>query len=218
MKAFLLLNGQSPSELPDLQQYVKVYCTDGAYAFLEQNRIQPDYVIGDFDSVDKNNIPVEIETIKTINQDFTDFHKCLQIIHKQKYTAIDVYGATGKENDHFLGNLTTAHHFKESLEITFIDDYSTFFFTKKEVILNEVNKKIISLYPFPKATNVQSEGLYYPLNGMDLNITQQIGTRNHAIQNQVKITYDDGDLIVFVSNDRLSQEALDYKEEINAKK
>lgn len=215
MKAFLLINGNPPKELPELQEYAKIYCTDGAYAHLLQNKIRPDFVIGDFDSIQEDDISPKVEKIKRIDQDFTDFHKCLQVIQEHGFTAVDVYGSTGSEHDHFLGNLTTAHQFKDELNITFLDDYSIFFFTEKQIELEGVKRRMISLYPFPKATQVESEGLFYPLKGMDLDITQHIGTRNHATQKNVKITYKEGDLLVFISKYKISKKDLAYKEGIS---
>lgn len=215
MKALLLINGKPPKHLPELEQYDKVYCTDGAYLHFAKKNIIPDYVIGDFDSVKETEIPSSVQVLKRMDQDFTDFHKCLEVILSHGLKNVDVYGSTGSEHDHFLGNLTTAHHFKDKLAITFLDDYSTFFFAKKEVVLKDVKDRIISLYPFPTATKVRSQGLFYPLNEMDLSITQKIGTRNHATEEEVKITYASGDLMIFVSKYRLSDKELDYKDKIN---
>ena len=199
MKALLIINGQPPREMPDPKIYDKIYCTDGAYAYLLGQQIRPDYVIGDFDSVSADDVSPFVEIIERPDQDFTDFDKSLQLIEEHGYEQVDVYGSTGQENDHFLGNLSTALQYKDRLDITFYDDYSIFFFTDKNIELEGVKDRIISLIPFHKATNVFSKGLKFPLVKMDLEMGKQIGTRNLAIEDNVEISYTTGELLVFIS-------------------
>ena len=200
MKALLIINGQPPQEMPDVSNYEKIYCTDGAYAFLLGKQIRPDYVIGDFDSVSIDDISPFVEVLERPDQDFTDFEKSLQIIEEHGYDAVDVYGSTGQESDHFLGNLSTALEFKDRLNITFYDDYSIFFFADKSIELEGVQKRIISLIPFHKAKKVNSKGLKFPLNDLDLRLGKRMGTRNYASEDVVEISYESGELIVFISN------------------
>lgn len=214
-KAFLLINGNPPKELPNMEDYQRIFCTDGAYTHLLGRKIRPDVVIGDFDSISEFDVSSQVKVIKKINQDFTDFYKCLEVIVEEGFEEVDVYGSTGLEHDHFLGNLTTAFQFKDKIKITFYDDFSKFYFTDKKVYLTDIKDRIISLYPFPKATNVQSKGLFYPLNGMSLDITNTIGTRNHSIANDVEITYEDGELLLFISQYTLTKEEIEYKDQIN---
>ena len=199
MKALLLINGLPPRELPDLEQYDRIYCTDGAYAHLLAKRIRPDYVIGDFDSVEVEDISPFVNIIVRPDQDFTDFDKCLQVIENHGFAEVDVYGSTGLEHDHFLGNISTALEYKKRLDITFYDDYSIFFFTSKNIELEGVKDHVISLLPFPVAKNVNSSGLMYALDGMDLKFGSRVGTRNIALEDTVEITYEKGNLLVFIS-------------------
>ena len=48
---------------------------------------------------------------------FTDFEKALKIIVEQGFETVDVFAANGLEQDHFLGNLTTALKSNESEKI-----------------------------------------------------------------------------------------------------
>ena len=194
-RVFLLLNGEKPKNVPTISDYDLVCATDGAYQYLKENNIKPDFISGDFDSLEK--IPTTVETIHTPNQDFTDFDKILQIIYDKNYSTIDVFGASGKEQDHFLGNLHTALRWKEKLEITFFDDSGSYFFSGKKLTLSNCVNSTISLIPFPKATCITTKGLLYPLTNDDLNFGDKIGTRNKAIENKVTIEFKTGELLVF---------------------
>src|SRR5210317_196358 len=103
-KVFLLIDGERPKQLPDFSSYDLVCATDGAYRFLAENNVTPDFISGDFDALES--LPTHIEAIPTPDQDYTDFEKILRILHNKGFVNIDVYGASGKEQDHFLGNLS----------------------------------------------------------------------------------------------------------------
>jgi thiamine pyrophosphokinase len=197
-KVFLLLNGKTPKKLPNLSDYDIVCATDGAYHFLEENKIIPDFVSGDLDSSEE--IPENIKVIHTPNQDFTDFDKILQILFDKGYFLIDIYGASGKEQDHFIGNLHTAIQWKKKLKLTFYDNYSRYFLADKNTTISNCNNKIISLIPLPKATNIITKGLLYQLNNEDLIFGKRIGTRNKAIKDDIDINYKDGDLFIFINH------------------
>ena len=195
---FLLLNGEPPKKLPNFSKYEVICATDGAYHFLEENKIRPNFISGDFDSIE--NLPKDIEVIHTPNQDFTDFDKILQILYEKGFKNVDVFGASGKEQDHFLGNLHTTIQWKDKLNLTFFDNHSRYFLADKNTeILNSVDKTI-SLVPFPEATNIITKGLQYPLQDEKLTFGQRIGTRNKAIKNKVEISFKTGELFIFINH------------------
>lgn len=197
-KVFLLLNGTPPTKIPSLHEYNLICATDGAYAFLEKNKIVPDFISGDFDSL--TTIPHNIEAIHTPNQDFTDFDKILKILHEKGFKNIDVFGANGEEQDHFLGNLHTAIQWKERLKLTFFDDFSCYFLANNMLKITDCKHRIISLIPFPKAVGITTKGLQYPLLKEELSFGTRIGTRNKAVENEVEISFETGNLFVFINH------------------
>ena len=194
---FLLLNGEQPNQLPDLSAYSLVCATDGAYRYLEQNEIVPDFISGDFDSLGHQ--PEGIEVINTPDQDFTDFDKVLQLLFDKGYSDIHIYGASGKEQDHFLGNLHTAIQWNGKLNLTFFDNYGYYLLADKQMTLSNIKGKTVSLVPFPEATGIITHGLQYPLMGETLTFGQRIGTRNVAQADEVNLSFGTGHLFVFVN-------------------
>lgn len=201
-KVVLFINGDPPKSLPNVEEYTFIACTDGAFHYLKQLDFPSeklDFISGDFDShsgADEN--VYEDKFIYTPDQNKTDFHKALDIILEKGYQNIDVFGGSGGEQDHFLGNLTVAYSFKENLNIKFYDEFSEYFFVPKSVVLKNVKDKLISLYPFPTAENITTKGLNWSLNNENLSVTTRIGTRNFAIEDEVSIQYEKGDLLVFI--------------------
>ena len=197
-KVFLLLNGDKPKHLPNLDEYKLICATDGAYKYLEENNVSPNFVTGDFDSL--TNFPKEIEFIETPDQDFTDFDKILQILFDKGFYHIDVYGASGAEQDHFLGNLHTAIQWQHKLKLTFFDNYSTYFLADKVTSIKNGKEKIVSLIPFPEAKQISTQGLQYPLKKENLTFGERIGSRNRAVKNEVSISFTEGNLFIFINH------------------
>lgn len=197
-KVFLLLNGEKPNKLPNLDDYDLVCATDGAYSFLKKHNITPNFISGDFDSIAE--LPTHIETLHTPNQEYTDFDKILQILYDKGFVNIDVFGASGEQQDHFLGNLHTAIKWKNKLKLTFFDKHQRYFLADKKIEIKNCKDKIISLVPFPKAKKIKTKGLHYPLKNEDLSLQKRIGTRNKAIENKVEITFEKGNLFIFINH------------------
>jgi thiamine pyrophosphokinase len=197
-RAFVLLNGAEPSIFPDLSKYDIVCAIDGAYNHFESKNLIPDLVTGDFDSIDK--IPSSVEVVNTPNQDYTDFDKALMILKERGFLNIEVYGGSGKEHDHFLGNISTALQWKKSLNISFFDDFGKYFFIEESLKLINIKNRNISLIPFPIAEGINTEGLFYPINNGTLTFGKRIGTRNKAEKDEVLISFKTGELLVYISN------------------
>lgn len=206
-KVLLFINGDAPTSFPDLENYGLIACTDGAFHYLKRLNFpldKLDFISGDFDShsgVDENIYREKF--IYTPDQDKTDFQKALEIILEKGFHHIDVLGGSGGEQDHFLGNLTVAYSFKNQLNIKFYDAFSEHYFIPKNTVVKGVKDKMISLYPFPVVENITTKGFNWPLTNGSLSITTRLGTRNFAVEDEVSIEYEKGDLLIFIGGNYL---------------
>ncbi len=204
MKALLFLNGKKPKFSYFTTDFFNTFslriATDGAYNYLKNSDIKIDIVIGDMDSVTQNAEKENPTFIRIADQNTTDFEKALQYLIENSYKEVAIFGANGKHSDHFLGNLSAAIQYKDNLKITFFDKHFRYFFlTKNQAnIFDEVQGKIISLFPFHEAENITTKGLEFALQHEDLHIQKRIGIRNKAIQNQIEITFTAGNLLIFI--------------------
>lgn len=202
LKAILFINGTPPKNLPKTEDYDVIACTDGAFHYLKEKNFsleKLDFISGDFDSHTGSDENLYHEKfIFTPDQEFTDFQKALDILKGKDVKKVDVYGGSGGEQDHFLGNLHVAFLFRKELEITFFDEFSTYFFIPKNFELNNIAGRMISLLPFPKVENLATSGLNWELKNEEFDLTKRVGTRNFAKENTVKISYTKGDLLIFI--------------------
>lgn len=206
-KVLLFINGDAPKSLPNPENYDLIACTDGAFHYLKRMNFpldKLDFISGDFDSHSGSDENIYQEKfIHTPDQNHTDFYKALDIIIENGGKNVDVFGGSGGEQDHFLGNLTVAYAFKDKLDVKFYDEFSEYYFIPKHFTLKGIKDKMVSLYPFPTAENITTKGLNWPLDKGSLNIISRIGTRNFAVEDEVSITYETGDLLIFIGKNYL---------------
>ncbi|WP_185862158.1 thiamine diphosphokinase [Blattabacterium cuenoti] len=195
----LFLNGENtPIFLKKFSFYKKIFAVDGAFYYLNKLGVSVDYIIGDLDSLLKKDIPSENNFIYTYDQRYTDFDKALNIIYKKGFLNINVWGGSGKEQDHFLGNISTALKYKKKLSIIFHDEYYYYFLSEKKTFFNHKKNKKVSLFPFPKVEGLQTHGLKYSINNGFLKIGGNIGIRNESNEKRIEIMYKKGELLIFI--------------------
>ncbi|WP_341653762.1 thiamine diphosphokinase [Blattabacterium cuenoti] len=195
----LFLNGVKPPFLEGkFSFYEKIFAVDGAFYYLNEFGISVDYIIGDLDSILKKDIPLQTRLLKIYDQRYTDFDKALNIIYNLGFININVWGASGMEQDHFLGNLSTALKYKKKLSIIFHDQYHFYFFSDKRNSFHQKKNKKVSLFPFPIVEGLSTNGLKYSIKKGLLRIGKTIGIRNETYQQKIEINYKKGELLIFI--------------------
>lgn len=184
-----------------------IIAVDKGLEILNKCKIQPNYIIGDFDSVNKNLIQkYENNKIIKLNpeKDFTDTHMAIKLALKLKSDYITTIGAIGTRMDHTIANI---HILKECIErkITceIIDKNNKIILIDKPCYINlEKEYKYISLIPLTtKVTGVTLKGFKYPLKNSTLSIGESIGVSNEQIEQKAKIELKKGILICIKSRD-----------------
>ena len=202
--ALLFVNGEPPKDIPsNIKDYTYIACTDGAYhSYLFTSAIEPDFIIGDLDSIDSTRaIPSKTQIIHTPDQSKPDFEKALLFLNSKGVTSFTIYGASGGASDHFLGNLSIAMQYYHQFKMMFYDNYCHFFFSDHHQIIHHVKNHIVSLMPLSTVTNLTITGFEYPLTDQTLVLGGYISLRNKAIDDKVEISFKNGDLLILVQND-----------------
>ena len=179
-------------------------CADGAANKLFKTKVIPDIIIGDLDSIEpdimlkyiKKNVPV----MKIFDQETTDFEKCILYCEEHNFSNITVIGVIGDRTDHNLNNFSVVKRHHERLNITLYDEHLKINFIKNSVSFKYKPGEIVSLLPFPKAENITTDGLLYPLRNESLQLGVREGTLNFATKSNIKIKFGKGDLILFIKH------------------
>lgn len=186
-----------------------IIAVDKGLEVLNNIKILPNYIIGDFDSVNKdvllkyNSNNIQIIQLNP-EKDFSDTHMALKLAIELNSSEIYIVGALGKRIDHTISNI---HILKETLEndikCKIIDSNNEIqLITKGEYVVQKSKYKYISLIPLTtEVTGITLTGFKYPLNNATLSIGHSIGVSNEIVCDNATITIKKGILIMIKSND-----------------
>jgi thiamine pyrophosphokinase len=203
----IFLNGDLPRTRV-AQNYIKndtfILCADGGSNNISKYRITPNVILGDMDSIKPSKLKEfhkkNVEIIKVEEQETTDFEKCLIYCLKINFNKIFVFGGSSPRADHTLNNYSILKRYYKKINITMIDDIFEISFINHSIKFNYAKGKLVSLLPLPKATNVKTKGLKYPLNDEDLEFGTREGTLNESTSKSVSVSFDKGSLLIFIKH------------------
>ena len=141
-----------------------VACDSAANAYRRRFRRWPDVIIGDLDSIrlPSSAVPVACSLVRVPEQDTNDLEKAIAYCASRGWKKPVILGATGKREDHSLGNVFRA--FTYGLEI--VTDRGRFLPICGRVSLPVRKGAAVSVFaPDPK-TRMTSKGLEWPLGGV----------------------------------------------------
>lgn len=146
MKGILLLNGEPYLEKID-DKNAFVTCCDGAYAWAN-GRVRIDENVGDFDSLPYMPTPPPAEVYPS-EKDFTDGEIALRKLIARGVDEVEIYGAGGGREDHFLGNLHLLYFaHMQGVKAKIITQNSIITIASGRVELNDIKGKTFSVLPF----------------------------------------------------------------------
>lgn len=190
-------------------KYDNIIAVDKGLDTLNKLQIRPNYIIGDFDSVnikilrEYENKNISITYLKP-EKDFTDTHVALKKAIEMGSKEIIIIGAIGTRLDHTLANI---HILKEALEngieAKLVNENNEIMLIKNKIIINKNNNfKYISLIPLTtEIKGVTLKGFKYQLQDACLKIGESIGVSNEQIENKATIEIQEGIAILILSKD-----------------
>lgn len=191
------------------EYYDKIIAVDKGLETLDETQIKPDYIIGDFDSINREvlknfeNSDIPIEYLNP-EKDFTDTHMGLKLAIDIKSNNITILGATGTRIDHLLANINVLKEaLDQNINAKMIDENNTIFLINKntKLPLNK-NYKYVSIIPLTsKLEGVDLKGFKYELDNATLEIGESIGVSNEQTAKETTINIKKGIAIIILSKD-----------------
>lgn len=186
-----------------------IIASDRGLEVLDEFDIKPNYIIGDFDSIDKKILNKYINTdieIKELNpeKDYTDTHMAIKLAIELNSKQITIVGAIGTRIDHTIANI---HVLKETLdnniECKIMDERNEIQLINKRTTLEKEKKyKYVSLIPLTsKVEGLTLKGFKYKLSNETLEIGHSIGVSNEQVEEYAQIDLKEGILILIKSKD-----------------
>ena len=198
----ILADGTFPAgreALEYLAKAARVICCDGAARSLVAYGREPDRIVGDLDSLSgefKKRFADRIEQVD--EQESNDLSKAFRYCCRMQYSNIVILGATGKREDHTLGNLSLLSIYAESVpDIKIVTDYGYFTVAKRSGSFESFAGMQISIVPLTGKAVVSSRGLKYPMDKLELKLWYQ-ATLNEALGDNFELEFPEGsELLIY---------------------
>lgn len=217
--AVIVGNGQFPKKeypLYLLESADYVVCCDGALDtylrhFSGRNLRRPDVVVGDMDSLSKKtaerfrDIAVKIDEQET-NDQSKAFHYILE--HFPDVDTVHILGATGKREDHTIGNLSLLMEYAREMgrqdcgrtvSVDIVSDWSTAFAITDTCTLDVGEGRSVSIICPDNSLNIKSEGLVWPTDNVVFDNLWQT-TLNRASADRISLTFSHPSIALIILN------------------
>lgn len=195
--AVILANGEFPKKGGAAWRLLAaakrvVACDGAADAYRRRFGRLPLAVVGDMDSLPR--VPAGVEAVRISDQDTNDLEKAARWCRARGWRRLVAVGASGKREDHAIGNVFRAL----DLGLELVSDFGRFVpFCGKESF-RVVKGTPVSVFAPDCATRMTSRGLVWPLDGVKFDSLYR-ATLNRASAARVTITSDRPALVYIAS-------------------
>ena len=188
-----------------------VIAVDGGLSYCGILEVEPDLIIGDFDSVSEQEklaiealqeeIPERIVALP-VEKDDTDMLAALKKGLELGYRDFRIYAGTGGRFDHTLANIQCLLYLKNQDATGYLVDGTGMILVlqNEAVHLNKKLEGTLSLFALGKeAKGVTIQGMKYTLEDYTLTNDYPIGISNEFIGEEACISVEDGELVCMIS-------------------
>lgn len=185
---------------------------DRGAAFLHEQGIMPDYIVGDFDSLDREVVEYyKNETAVTIREfnpvkDATDTEIAVRLGMELGCESLVILGATGGRLDHLWANVQVlAIPFRAGVDAQILDAQNQIRLIGGRTCIRKVDAygKYFSVFPLGGAVSGFSiQGAKYPLEDHELSFTDSLCVSNQIEEDEVVIDFQEGIVILMETKDR----------------
>jgi len=146
-----------------------IIAINGGSVICFHNNIQPDYIIGDLDSL-RPELRDYFEHAKIVHrpdQNYNDLEKAIEFARKLKAERIKIVAAFGKRADQTLANLLILQSRYKKVPLEFYDDFGKLEIISGNTTLDLPANQLLSLFSFLPVHGITLEGFKYPLQNAD---------------------------------------------------
>lgn len=175
-----------------------IVCCDGGTASLLNAGFLPDAIVGDMDSLGAeltNRFADRIFIDE--NQETNDLTKAVNWCKESGYRDIVILGATGKREDHTIGNISLLAEYSKFADVRMVTDTGIFLPFHGNCRISSFRSQQVSVFSINTGTEITSSGLKYPL------VKRKLGnwweaTLNESLGDFFELEFSTGPVLVFL--------------------
>lgn len=195
------------------ERFDNIIGVDGGMEFCYGQKLVPDYIVGDFDTLSPETLEWYREHTNARIREFrpekdaTDTQIAVELAMEIGSSRIVILGGTGSRLDHVLGNIQTLYiALKRDVECLMLDKNNRIRLIEGHHCIHREEQygKYFSLIPFTTdVTGVTLAGVKYPLMNHDFSVRSSgsFGVSNEILDEQAEISMKNGIFILIESKD-----------------
>jgi len=198
-RAALVANGEIQDfdwTASQIRHFSFLIAVDGGLNYCRQMHLQPDLLVGDFDSATPETLKLYSSVLALRfpeHKDKTDLELVVEMLIHKNVKQISVFGGLGQRMDHTLSNLCLMYRYPE--QVCLEAENESLFFIKSSQTIATVPGQTISLIPFQgPATGVCSKGLKWELDQNTLD-PWHVSQSNVSLGSAVEFSIANGSLL-----------------------
>jgi thiamine pyrophosphokinase len=197
----IIANGKFPDHpipVGYLLNAKRVICCDGAADSLIDFGLEPYAIVGDCDSVNKKVAErFKDRVFRITDQETNDLTKAVYWCSERGYNNVVILGATGKREDHTIGNISLLVEYAQIVTVKMVTDSGILFPVMNSCKIESVKGQQISVFSIDPCSEITSIGLKYKLEKKKLP-NWWTATLNEAEGNIISLEFEGGPLIVYL--------------------
>ncbi len=195
----VLANGKFPTSkltLSILKNASFIICCDGAVNNLSKTNITPSAIVGDCDSLSREN-RIKYKNILHLNpdQETNDLTKAINYCIDRDIKSVKILGATGKREDHTIGNVSLLGEYMDKINVEMISDYGVFTPINEDSEFESYLEQQVSIFSICPETLITTVGLKYEIKNRRLTNWWQ-GTLNESLDKSFQVNTN-GKIIIY---------------------
>ncbi len=202
MKRCVIIGGADINNYDTVRKYLSdtdfyIFC-DSGLRHINELRVKPDLIVGDFDSHPNPNLDIET-IVLPCEKDDTDTVFAAKEALKRGFDDFLLIGVSGARLDHTIGNVSILLMLNaDGKKAILVDDYSEMEIVSSEPKYIRDSYKFFSLLNITgKAKGITIENAKYPLKNAEINCEYQYGISNEVLAGRTaKVTVKDGNLLL----------------------
>jgi len=188
---------QHPIPLSFLHKASRIICCDGATEALLNYGLEPNHIVGDIDSLSYDLQQRYKHCLHyDSDQNTNDLTKSVNFCMERFWDEITIIGATGKREDHSIGNISLLADYAEKTKVQMITDHGVFIPMLKSERFESFAGQRVSIFSLTQDAIFTFHGLKYPITAEKIPQLWK-GTLNEALGSEFSIDIDCGKVLVF---------------------
>ncbi|MDD4395709.1 MAG: thiamine diphosphokinase, partial [Bacteroidales bacterium] len=198
--AVVVADGEAPFHsyaINVLKNASYIICCDGAIRHLVALNIVPDVIIGDGDSISKENLLKFADRfVEDKSVEYNDLAKAFNYCRQHNILKFAVLGASGLREDHTLANLSRIINYGTEFQMVMITNYGTFTPIYQSTSFLSFPGQQVSVFCFSADTPLTFSHLRYPVVNRIFEYLWE-GSLNEALTDNFTIQFQKGKVLVY---------------------